>query len=76
MNKISIKSFTKSSGLYTSPSFLKGTARIIDLFGYLDWYNYKSTNKKIDSEALKRDWDIVGLDILEAFKLYERYNTF
>ena len=72
MNKKIYRSFINSSDLFTSPSFLKGSSRIVDLFGYLDDYNYKSTDNQVDSEALKRDWEIVGLDILDAIKLYEQ----
>lgn len=75
MSKKIFRSFINSSDLFTTPSFLKGTARIIDLFGNLDDYNYKPTDKKVDTEALKRDWDIVGLDILDAIELYEQSNT-
>jgi hypothetical protein len=28
-----------SSSLFTNPSFTKGTARVVDLFGQLDEYN-------------------------------------
>ncbi len=69
------KSFISSSDLFAPPSFLKGSARAVDLFGYLDDYNYKSTDNAVDTEALKRDWDIVGLDILDAIKQYEQSNT-
>lgn len=65
------KTFINSSALFTSPSILKGTARVVDLFGYLDDYNYKKTEAEADAEALKRDWTIVGLDIKTAIGLYE-----
>lgn len=65
------KTFVNSSALFTSPSFLKGTARVVDLFGYLDEYNYKKTEAEADFEALKRDWNMIGLDINRAIELYE-----
>lgn len=75
MNKNMFTSFINSSDLFASPSFMKGAARIADLFGYLDDYNYKPTGKKVDTEALKRDWNIVGLDIFEAIELYEKSSS-
>jgi hypothetical protein len=45
-------------------------ARIGDLFGSLDEYNYKKTEAEADSEALRRDWLIVGRDIANAIKSY------
>lgn len=65
------KTFINSSALFSSPSISKGTARVVDLFGYLDEYNYKRTEAEADTEALKRDWNIVGLDIKSAIGLYE-----
>lgn len=65
------KTFINSSALFTIPSILKGTARVVDLFGYLDNYNYKKTEAEADAEALRRDWTIVGLDIKDAIGVYE-----
>ena len=75
MNKKMSKIFLNSSALFTSPSFLKGAARVSDLFGYLDDYNYKPTGNEADFEALKRDWEIVGLDIQNAIEIYEQSVT-
>lgn len=65
------KTFIDSSALFSNPSILKGVTRVVDLFGYLDEYNYKNTEAEADAEALKRDWTIVGLDIKSAIGLYE-----
>lgn len=65
------KAFIDSSALFTTPALLKGAARVVDLFGYLDDYNYKKTEAEADTEALRRDWTIVGLDIKKAMGLYE-----
>ncbi|PIU68382.1 hypothetical protein COS81_04160 [candidate division WWE3 bacterium CG06_land_8_20_14_3_00_42_16] len=64
--------FLNSSTLYNTPSFLKGVARVIDLFGQLDEYDYKKTEKEADAEALRRDWYIVGQDIFDGVEKYER----
>lgn len=66
------KTFINSSALFTNPSILKGMVRMVDLFGYLDDYNYKKTEAEADTEALKRDWTIVGLDIKTSIGLYEK----
>lgn len=52
MSKINL-----STKLLTSPSFLKGASRIVDLYGKLDEYNYQ---ENADYEALKADWENVG----------------
>jgi len=64
--------FLNSSALFTNPSFWKGTARVVDLFGGLDNYNYKNTEAEADLESLKRDWNVVGLDMAEAIGIYEK----
>lgn len=71
MNRNMSKTFINSSALFTNPSVLKGTARVADLFGYLDNYNYKETEAEADIKALKRDWTIVGFDIKRAIEFYE-----
>lgn len=64
-----------SSSLFTNPSFLKGSARLADLFAGLDKYNYKSSEVEADTEALKRDWSMIGFDIAKAIELYEQSDT-
>lgn len=64
-----------SSAFYTNPSALKGSARLADLFGDLDTYNYDKSQEKEDSKALQRDWTIVGTDIKQAIKSYEKSNS-
>jgi len=59
---------TKSTDLFSTPSFLKGTSRVFDLYGGLDEYNYRDD---ADQHALKKDWEIVGSDIRSSIKEYE-----
>lgn len=59
----------KSTDLFSSPSFIKGTSRIVDLYGKLDEYNYRDD---ADSHALKQDWKIVGSDIKSSMDQYEQ----
>ena len=62
--------FLNSSALFTRPSISKGSSRVVDLFGYLDEYNYSKTEEEADLKALTRDWKIVGLDIHKAMGAY------
>lgn len=64
--------FLNSSSLFVYPSVLKGMSRIMDMFGYLDQYNYKETEQEADLNALKRDWSIIGLDIKNTLEAYEQ----
>ena len=68
---MSKKILAYSSALFVYPSFLKGVARSIDLFGLLDEYNYSETENEADVKSLKRDWDIIGKDLWSAVKEYE-----
>lgn len=69
---MSNKFYLNSSALFSSPSLLKGAARTIDMFGALDEYNYKVTEAEADAEALKRDWNIIGIDIANAIGEYDQ----
>lgn len=61
-----------SSRLYSKPSFLKGAARNMDMFGSLNNYNYSESEEEADLRALKRDWKIVGIDIYKAILNYAK----
>lgn len=65
------KFFIKSSCLFRVPSFFKGVARIFDLFGQLDDYKYSKSDIEADTNALKRDWQVIGADIFNSIKKYE-----
>ena len=67
--------FISSSALFTAPSFLKGTARVVDMFGTINDYNYKETEAEADLESLKRDWSIIGIDIANEIGIYEKEDT-
>lgn len=57
----------KATNLFRPPSFLKGMARTLDLFGNLDEYKYSSDP---DSELIKRDWENTGEDLKESLERY------
>ena len=46
-------------------------ARILDLGGTLNEYNYSSTPDKADFCAIHFDWKVVGSDISKAMAIYE-----
>jgi hypothetical protein len=52
--------------LYARPSFWEGMARLIDVRGILNEYNYSHTEEDTDFKAILSDWENVGLDILVA----------
>ena len=59
----------QSTNILNYPSFFKGVARVADLFGGLDKYRY---SENPDSELLQKDWEIVGSDLIQSLKKYER----
>lgn len=61
-----------SSSLYRNPSSLKGAARIASVFGKLDEYRTSPTEEEADTNAICKDWEIVGHDIKNATKQYEQ----
>jgi hypothetical protein len=57
--------------LFARPTFWSGMARVLDLSGSLNEYNYTSTPKVADFCAISSDWKAVGSDILNAMVTYE-----
>ncbi len=74
MQKDMSEQILNSSALFIKPSFMKGVARGVDLFGQLDHYNYSQTDEEADSKAVNRDWIVVGCDLDNAIKQYEQEN--
>ena len=48
---------------------MKGMCRVVDLEGKLDSYNYKDDP---DTQALARDWIIVGETIYSSIQAYDK----
>jgi hypothetical protein len=49
--------------LFARPSFLEGAARILDLFGVFDDYNYSLTPEQADLIAFAGDAAMLGRDL-------------
>jgi len=62
---------SNSSSLYQIPSALKGAARIVSIFGRLDEYRTSPTKEEADTNAIHKDWEIVGEDIASATQQYD-----
>ena len=58
----------RSDFLFATPSFLEGLARILDLGGTLNEYNYSESDEEADEIALWMDWAVVGTDLRNAIK--------
>jgi hypothetical protein len=58
----------KSFRLFAQPSFLSGTARLVDLGGVFDKYNRSKTEEQADGRALASDWLSIGGDLQTALQ--------
>jgi hypothetical protein len=56
----------QSDFLFAEPSFLSGTARLLDLWGKYDQYNQSRTPLEADARAIAADWIITGQDLQDA----------
>jgi hypothetical protein len=57
--------------LFERPSFWSGMARVLDLGGTLNEYNYSVSPRDADYYAIRSDWNVVGNDISEAMNKFE-----
>ncbi len=60
-----------SSSLYINSSFLRGIARVADLYGAMNQSDTYNTQEFPDYEAIKRDWEVIGLDLYGGIKQYQ-----
>ncbi|HET7699395.1 MAG TPA: hypothetical protein VFM06_00855 [Candidatus Limnocylindria bacterium] len=58
-----------STFLFARPSLVEGAARLTDLVGVLDEYNYSPSDEAADFYALSNDWRAVAHDLKLAIKL-------
>lgn len=54
--------------LFALPSAWSGAARLIDLGGVFDRYNYSSSDAEADRRALVSDWAHIGHDLTLAVR--------
>lgn len=66
-----IDTIKRASNLFVQPSFWRGSARVMDLFGTLTKYNTTSTAQEADTRATQKDWEVVGQDLKDAISDYE-----
>ncbi|MBA2442384.1 MAG: hypothetical protein H0V53_08270 [Rubrobacter sp.] len=65
----------RSDFSFAMPGFLSGIASVLDISGNLRWYDYGGDGAEADFKALYSDYRIVGQDIEEAMRTYERQYT-
>ncbi len=58
--------------LFSEPSFREGVGRIWDFGHSFNTYNVSKTEFEADSRAIYTDWIMVGRDMKQAVKSYER----
>ena len=61
----------KTDFLFAQPSFTSGAARVLDLWGMLDDYNFSDTALEADGRAIAADWLVVGQDLSDAIEQNE-----
>jgi|GEM_PF-5380386 len=66
------REFEGSSDLFIFPTFFRGMAKSVDLWGNLEDYAYCDSEHEADSKSLKRDYYIVSVGLGEALKDYEQ----
>ena len=52
-----------TSRLFARPSFIEGMARVLDMGGTLNEYNFSATGEEADAIALWSDWAAIGQDM-------------
>jgi hypothetical protein len=62
---------TDYSGLlFANPSVLDGYARVLDIGGTFDDYNYAATTEEADRLAVASDWYAVGAELYRSIQRY------
>ena len=49
--------------LFAVPSFIEGTARVVDLGATLEFYNEDDTSNEADMKSILSDWKATGKDM-------------
>lgn len=67
-----MNNFNDTTKLFANPSFIQGTASVLDIGGTLQEYNATESEKVADSTAIQSDWQAVGNDIKAGIASYEQ----
>ena len=59
--------------IYARPSFLEGMARVFDIGGTLNEYDFGPGGAESDAEALRSDWEAIGDDWRAVIGNYDHY---
>ena len=59
--------------IYARPSFLEGMARIFDIGGTLNEYDFGPGGAESDAEAMRADWDAICDDWRAVMGDYDHY---
>ena len=63
--------FEYSARLFALPSFLEGTARLVDFGTTLNEYNQHMTPQEADTASVLSDWLAVGVDMRKAAEVIQ-----
>jgi hypothetical protein len=66
------ETLARTGRLFACPSFLTGSARVLDLAATFDRYNEDLTPEEADSLALWSDWAAVGDDLRVALSEFAK----
>jgi len=61
------QTYIKSSPLIPNRGFIVGMGSVFNLGGNYFDYNYSRSPEAADFKAIKRDWELVGHDLSQAF---------
>jgi hypothetical protein len=53
----------KTTFSISTPGYVSGAARLLDLYGQFDEYDSSANDREADARALYSDWSMVGGDI-------------
>ena len=66
---------TRTTALFSMPSFFRGMSSVLDVGSTLTVYNTSRSPEEADSKAIYSDWAAVGEDILFAARRWEKENV-
>lgn len=62
----------QSSRLYANSNFITGMGSIFNIAGKYFDYNYSESGIEADDKAIKKDWEIVGADLVNSMFVLEK----